>query len=56
MYVQRYYAATNEYNSVAMLITNDAGADALELIPNVVFYRFVVVVDGSVVHTSGSQK
>jgi len=56
VYVQRYYPATNDYLSVAMLVTNDAGGDALELIPNEVYYRFLVIVDGALVHTSASQK
>lgn len=50
--IQRYYAGSDEYNTVAMAHSDDDGKDVVYLYKYVPFYRFIIEKDGSVVYTS----
>jgi len=56
VYVQRYYPANTTFTTVATLETDDSGKSLVYLNPNGAYYKFVVLVDGVIVHTSSSQQ
>lgn len=48
MKIQRFYASTNSYITVAMVMTDDNGEDMTNLRTNTIFYKFIAERGGSV--------
>ena len=53
---KRYYSATNTYQAVEMGITDASGQSSMFLIPNTVWYQFVVYDDGTLLEEFPKQK
>jgi hypothetical protein len=56
VYVQKHFVSNDTFENVAMVKTDTSdGKGNTYLVPNDVWYRFIVVEDGSVVYTSETQ-
>ncbi len=56
IYIQRYYAGTDEYEIVAMALTDDSGSTVGHFEVETEDYRIIIEVDGVIIYQSGTQK
>ena len=56
IYIQRYYAGIDEYETVAMALTDDSGSTVGHFETETEDYRIIIEVDGVIIYQSGTQK
>ena len=56
IYIQRYYAGTDEHKTVEMALTDDSGSTIGHFEAETEDYRIIIEKDGIIIYQSGSQK